>query len=174
MANYLRIFAGATGAVLLLAAGAANAHGMERVTDRVFLVRDKPGSESHFEMIVHAGCNEEAAGDCRGLSHYLEHLILNALNPERDIIAARFFPDGYSNRYTSYEHRIAARPAPPVEELKELFRFYAARLQSFHATEAEAARERSVVLQEYNYRIEHYPARKFDQRCYSKLHFTCG
>ena len=36
----------------------------ERVGERLFLVRDKPGSTTQFQMIVLAGCTDEADG-CR-------------------------------------------------------------------------------------------------------------
>jgi secreted Zn-dependent insulinase-like peptidase len=69
---------------------------VEPVSHRVFLVRDKPGTATHFWMIVNAGCNDEEGGICRGLAHYLEHLVLVGRNPEHAAIALRFFSDGYS------------------------------------------------------------------------------
>ena len=41
----------------------------ERVGERLFLVRDKAGSSTHFHMLVNAGCTDEANGECRGLAH---------------------------------------------------------------------------------------------------------
>src|SRR5262245_38297046 len=69
----------------------------ERISERVFLVRDKPGTQTHFQMIVNAGCNDEARGECRGLAHYLEHLVLVGRNPEHKDSAVRFFPGSYAN-----------------------------------------------------------------------------
>ena len=73
----------------------------ERVGDRLFLVRDKPGTPTQFQMIVAAGCLDEAGGNCRGLAHYLEHLVLVGRNPEHKDAAVRFFADGYANGTTS-------------------------------------------------------------------------
>ena len=69
----------------------------ERLGPHLYLVRDKPGTPTHFQMIVGAGCVDEAGGNCRGLAHYLEHLVLVGRNPEHKEIALRFFPDGVSN-----------------------------------------------------------------------------
>src|SRR5712691_5514106 len=73
----------------------------ERVGDRLFLVRDKPGTPTQFQMIVYAGCLDEAGGNCRGLAHYLEHLMLVGRNPEHKDAAVRFFADGYANGWTN-------------------------------------------------------------------------
>src|ERR1700704_5454276 len=73
----------------------------ERVGDRLFLVRDKPGTPTQFQMIVYAGCLDEAGGNCRGLAHYLEHLVLVGRNPEHKDIGMRLVPDGSSNGWTS-------------------------------------------------------------------------
>lgn len=131
----------------------------ERVLDRVFLVRDKPGTPMRFEMVVNAGCNDEANGDCRGLAHYLEHLILVGRNPDHEDSAFRFFADAGSNgwtnaRATAYLHTVPARPQGPAADVERLFQFYAARLKDFSVTEADAARERNVVLQEHDTRVQ--------------------
>ena len=82
----------------------------ERVGDRLFLVRDKPGTPTQFQMIVYAGCLDEAGGNCRGLAHYLEHLVLVGRNPEHKDAAVRFFADGYANGTTSPRARMVRRP----------------------------------------------------------------
>ena len=53
-----------------------------RIADNVFLVRDKPGTPLSFQMLVNAGCSDEADNQCRGLAHYLEHIVLTGRNPE--------------------------------------------------------------------------------------------
>src|SRR4051794_13570955 len=73
----------------------------ERVADRVYLVRDKPGTPTRFYMIVNAGCLDEADAQCRGLAHYLEHLVLVGRNPEHKDAAVRLFPDGTMNGWTT-------------------------------------------------------------------------
>jgi len=141
----------------------------ERVAERVFLVRDKPGTPAQFRMLVLAGCSDEADGQCKGLAHYLEHLVLVGRNPEHKEIAIRFFPDASSNgttsmRATTYIHTVPAREAGPKADLEQLFAFYAARLKDFSIREDEAARERNVVLQEHDWRVGSSPFRRFDRR----------
>jgi zinc protease len=153
---------------LAFAASAAE----ERLGERVFLVRDKPGSPAQFHMIVRAGCLDEKYGECRGLAHYLEHLVLVGRNPEHKEIALRFFPDAVSNGWTShratvYLHRMPAREEGPRADLEKLFAFYAARLKDFSISAEDAERERNVVRQEHDWRVASKPfarlARKLDR-----------
>ena len=143
----------------------------ERVAERLYLVRDRSGSPTHFQMIVGAGCADESGGKCRGLAHYLEHLVLVGRNPEHKEIALRFFPDGNSNGWTSqratvYVHTMPSREDGPRADLEKLFGFYAARLKDFAISEADAERERRVVRQEHDWRVGSKPfvrfARKLD------------
>jgi zinc protease len=141
----------------------------EQVAERIFLVRDAPGSQTQFQMIVQAGCNDEPGGQCRGLAHYLEHLVLTGRNREHTDIAVRLFPDVYSNGWTSarataYVHSLPARDGGPKADLEKLFAFYAARLNDFAIGDAEAARERNVVLQEHDWRVTSSPFRRFDRK----------
>src|SRR5437660_5434254 len=138
----------------------------ERVADRVFLVRDKPGTSTQFQMIVNAGCGDEAGGQCRGLAHYLEHLVLTGRNPEHADIAVRFFADGYANGWTNaratvFVHSFPPRQDGPKVELEKLFTFYAARLKDFSISDADALRERNVVLQEHDWRVGSRPFERF-------------
>jgi zinc protease len=144
----------------------------QRLGEHLFLVRDKPGTPTRFQMIVGAGCIDEAGGECRGLAHYLEHLILVGRNPEHKEIAQRFFPDGYSSGWTSrratvYAHTMPARAEGPRADLEKLFAFYAARLKNFTISDVDAERERNVVRQEHDWRIASKPfvvlARKLDR-----------
>ena len=143
------------------------AHAREiRVSDRVFLVRDRAGTPTEFQMIVNAGCADEANGDCRGLAHYLEHLVLVGRNPENKDVAARFFPEATSNGWTNqkatvYTHRIPARETGPKADLEKLFAFYAARLDTFSIPPDEAIRERNVVMQEHDWRASSNPFQPF-------------
>lgn len=148
---------------------AAQAAQEEQVAERIFLVRDAPGSQTQFQMIIHAGCSDEPDGQCRGLAHYLEHLVLTGRNREHADIAVRLFPDVSSNGWTSvratgYTHSVPAREGGPKADLEKLFAFYAARLRDFAITEAEAARERNVVLQEHDWRVTSSPHRRFDRK----------
>ncbi len=129
-----------------------------RISDRVFLVRDRSGAPLEFQMIVNAGCADEGEGQCRGLAHYLEHLVLVGRNPEHTSSAFRFFPDATTNGWTSqiatvYWHRMPQREEGPRADLEKIFNFYAARLRTFSIPEDEAARERNVVLQEHDWRL---------------------
>ena len=133
-----RLRGAVAGAAVLLALAAmaapVGAVQEEQVAERIFLVRDAPGSQTQFQMIVQAGCNDEPDGQCRGLAHYLEHLVLTGRNREHTDIAVRLFPDVYSNGWTSarataYVHSVPARNGGPKADLEKLFAFYAARLQ---------------------------------------------
>lgn len=143
------------------------------VWDRVYLVPDPNAGTVGFQMIVNAGCADEADGDCRGLAHYLEHLLLVGRNAEHGDNLLRFFGDGSSNGWTNsyataYTHRFPLKPDGVADSLDRLFGFYAARLKGFEIAPAEAERERNVVLQEYNLRYANNPLnwaqRQVDQR----------
>lgn len=136
----------------------------ERIADRVYLVRDKPGSATRFQMVVNAGCLDEEGEQCRGLAHYLEHVLLVGRNAEHKDMAVRMFGDGMANgwthmRGTVYVHATPARPEGPHADLERLFAFYAARLKDFAITDEDAARERNVVLQEHDWRVQSNPYR---------------
>lgn len=164
----LALAAGFLVAVACHGAERAWAAGEERVSDRVFLVRDKPDTTTQFQMIVLAGCSDEPDGQCKGLAHYLEHLVLVGRNPEHTDSAVRMFADAGANGHTSaratvYVHALPPRPGGPAAELEKLFQFYAARLQDFTISEKEAARELNVVLQEHDWRVGGSPFRRFER-----------
>ena len=97
----------------------------ERISERLFLIRDKPGTATQFQMIVRAGCLDEANGQCRGLAHYLEHLVLVGRNPEHKDAGVRLIPDGAMNgwttqRSTRYWHSAPAREAGPKADLERV------------------------------------------------------
>jgi zinc protease len=132
------------------------------VRDRVFLVPDLKAQNINFQMLVLAGCADEANGICKGIAHYLEHLVLVGRNAENKESAMRFFSDGSSNgfttsRVTAYVHQFPATAADVPDRLDRLFGFYAARLKGFEITEEDATRERNVVMQEYNWRYGSNP-----------------
>lgn len=135
---------------------------INRLSDRVIFVRDKPGSGLKFQMIINAGCLDEAGSQCRGLAHYLEHIVLVGRNPQHKDAAVRLFGDGGANGWTSeratvYVHSAPARAEGPRADLEKLFEFYAARLRDFAITDEDAARERNVVLQEHDWRVQSNP-----------------
>lgn len=166
------LFAGVAAAGVALCQPAAALE--QRVSERVFLVPDKPGTPTQFRLIVLAGCSDEDDGRCRGLAHYLEHLVLVGRNPEHKDIAMRLLPDGSSNGHTSgnatvYVHTIPPRDAGPKADLERLFAFYAARLRDFSISEAEALRERNVVLQEHDWRVASSPFRRLERKLDGEL-----
>lgn len=139
-----------------------------RLSDRLFFVKGTPGTATEFQMIVQAGCNDEAQADCRGLAHYVEHLVLVGRNSEHREAAMSMFPDATSNgwtndRATAYVHRLPPRPSGPKADLEQLFGYYAARLRNIAVTDAEAARERNVVMQEHDSRIGSSVAARFSR-----------
>src|SRR3712207_7258436 len=54
-----------------------------RVSDRVILARDERMRQAHFTLVVHAGCLDEEP-NCRGIAHYLEHLLLVGRDPRSE------------------------------------------------------------------------------------------
>jgi zinc protease len=139
------------------------AQALERlVRDRVFLVPDPKAQSINFQMLVLAGCADEAGNDCKGIAHYLEHLVLVGRNAENRESAMRFFSDGNSNGYTTsrvtgYTHQFPAAAPDVADRLDRLFGFYAARLKGFEISPEDAVRERNVVMQEYNWRYGSSP-----------------
>jgi zinc protease len=145
-------------ALLTHLAPCACAADIEQPRERVFLVRDKAAAGLHFHMMVFAGCSDEADNQCRGLAHYVEHLVLVGRNPEHAQSAVKMFPEGSANgwtnmRVTGYVHSIPAKPAGVKADLEHLFKFYAARLKGFDIAPDEALRERNIVLQEHDWRV---------------------
>jgi zinc protease len=67
-------------------------------------------------------------------------------------------------RATAYVHSMPPREAGPKADLEQLFSFYAARLRDFAITEEDAARERSVVAQEHDWRVGSSPFRRFQRQ----------
>jgi zinc protease len=115
----------------------------------LYLVRDKPGTPTQFQMIVYASCHDEADGKCRGLAHYLEHLVLVEGNPEHKDAAVRFsrtvMPSGTTSR---------VRPSTSIRPAREdgrrpILSGCSASMRrgyGFCITPEDAARERNVVL----------------------------
>ena len=139
-----------------------------RISDRVVLVRDPTMRSIQFTMVVRAGCADEPEMRCRGIAHYLEHLLLVGRNADHTETAFRFFPDGTSNGWTSdratgYIHRFPKRDTAEAD-VEKLFSFYANRLRGFEVSAQDAERERNVVLQEYNVRIASNPFAAFQSR----------
>lgn len=175
---FARQLAGAATALMLglglLLAGVAGAGAQMRLTDNVFFVPDPTARSVEFQMVVRAGCSDEANNDCRGLAHYLEHLILIGRNADNASTGLLFFADGYSNGWTSnrataYIHRFPARQGEAIADLEKLFAFYINRLQDFEVSAADAERERRVVRQEHDQRVASNPFSPFYKDLQAKL-----
>ncbi|HYF53692.1 MAG TPA: pitrilysin family protein [Salinarimonas sp.] len=139
-----------------------------RISDRVVLVRDPSMRTVQFTMVVRAGCADEPGLRCRGVAHFLEHLVAARRNADHSEAVSAFFPDGTSNAWTShratgYVHRLPRR-ASTEADLERLFGFYAGKLRGFEATPEDAARERNIVLQEYHVRVSASPFARFQAR----------
>ena len=152
-------FRTATLGVLLacLTLGRALAGVEVRVADNVFVVPDPKAKVITVWMIVKAGCRDEEAGQCRGLAHYLEHLMFLGRGAEQASAQSTFFAAGQTNaftsmRATSYYQSVPAREATIGPDLEKLFSLFAHRLRELNPPEDAARRERNVVLQEFNYR----------------------
>lgn len=128
-----------------------------RVSDNVYLVPDPKAKVITVYMIIRAGCRDEESGQCRGLAHYLEHLVFLGRKAEQDAASANLFAAGQTNAFTSmqttsYYQTLPVREGEVAADLERLVALFAGRLQKLEAPEDAALRERNVVLQEFNFR----------------------
>ncbi len=148
-------FAGA--AMALGALGSCLAGPETRIADNVFLVADAKAKAVTLWMIVRAGCRDEAGGQCRGLAHYLEHLMFLGRDGQHNAGAPAAFAAGQTNAFTSmivtsYYQSVPAREGQTADDLEKMFSIFTERLKSVDTSPQAAARERGVVMQEYNFR----------------------
>ena len=149
-------------ALLTLAATALPAAAQTRdplevkIADNVFLVPDKNAKRISGWLIVRAGCADEFNGDCRGIAHYLEHLLF--INRDADGKSkVVMFPGGSGNGWTNaittgYVQNFPSNPATDAANIDKLVAYFANLLVDVRADKDQADRERNVVLQEYNQR----------------------
>lgn len=128
-----------------------------KVADNVFVVPDPKAKVITLWMIVRAGCRDEEGGRCRGLAHYLEHLMFLGRPADREGGAVPAFAAGQTNAFTTYQITSYYQSTPVREgavagDLDRLFSLFARRLVAVEAAEDAAKREVNVVLQEYNFR----------------------
>lgn len=140
-----------------MAAPQAHAGSEIQVADNVFLAPDAKAKVVTLWMIVHAGCRDEAGGDCRGVSHYLEHLMFLGRGADHDPNQLLFFAAGQTNAFTtmlstSYYQTVPAHPDSIDKDLDRLFGLFSERLRELDPPPAAAARERNVVMREFEYR----------------------
>lgn len=136
-----------------------------RLADNVFLVPDRNARSITGWLIVLAGCADEADGQCLGIAHYLEHLLfINRDNDHRSKVA--MFADGSGNGWTShrattYFQRFPSRPESDAANLDKLIAHFAGLLTEVRVDAEQAARERNVVLQEYQQNTGRNPFARF-------------
>ena len=128
-----------------------------KVADNVFVVPDPKAKVVTLWMIARAGCRDEDGGQCRGLAHYLEHLMFLGRPADREGSPVPAFAAGQTNAFTTYQITSYYQSTPVREgavagDLDRLFSLFARRLVAVDAAEDAAKREINVVLQEYNYR----------------------
>lgn len=159
----------------ILASSLSAARAQIQINDHVSLVEDPQANFIDFQMVVRAGCADEAGG-CRGIAHYLEHLILAGRDGRGESNTLPTFPGMVSNgwtttRATAYTHRVPLTGQDPKSALERLFRFYVARLQPFEIPKVIEERERQIVLQEYDWRLGSSPVapmlRRIDQQLFA-------
>ena len=159
----------------LLAATASAIAGPEvSIADNVFLVPDANAKAITLTMIIGAGCSDEPHGVCKGISHYLEHLLFLGRNPDHKAVASSFFRDGIANGSTShlatiYWDQFPARAETEAADLDKLFKYFTERLTGFEVSDSEAARERNIVLQEYRWRIASRASARFQTMMNARL-----
>jgi zinc protease len=161
-------------ALLALLAVPANAGPEVRIADNVFLVPDANAKAITLTMVIGAGCSDEPHGVCKGISHYLEHLLFLGRNPDHKAVAIAFFRDGAANGATShlttvYWDQFPVRAETEAADLDKLFRYFTERLDGFEVSDSEAARERNVVLQEYRWRVASRASARFQTLLNAKL-----
>jgi zinc protease len=137
--------------------------------DNVFVIPDKNAKRITGWMIVRAGCADEFDGDCRGIAHYLEHLLF--INRDADHKSkVSMFPGGSGNGVTSQITTYYLQSFPATgggtgagdsANVDKLMSYFAGMLVDVRATEEQAARERNVVVQEIESRTARTPLARF-------------
>ncbi len=136
-----------------------------KVADNVFVVPDQNAKRVTAWLIVRAGCADEYDGDCRGIAHYLEHLLF--INRDADHKSkVAMFPGGTGNGVTNslttyYVQSFPAGSPNDAINLDKLIGHFAGLLVDVRATDDQAKRERNVVVQEVEGRISRNPQARF-------------
>ena len=136
-----------------------------KIGSNVFLIPDPAARSITGWLVVLAGCADEAEGKCVGIAHYLEHLLfINRDEEHRSKVA--LFADGTGNgwtthRTTTYFQRFPARPETNRANLDKLVAYFAGLLTDVKVDAAQAARERNIVLQEYQQNTGRNPFARF-------------
>jgi zinc protease len=138
-----------------------------RLADNVFVVPDKYAKTVTGWVVIRAGCADEAE-TCQGVAHYLEHLLF--INRDADHKSkVALFPAGNGNGWTShtgtgYIQSFPVQAATKAASLDKLVAYLAGLLQDVRADEAQASRERNIVLQEHLSRVGNSAQARFGQK----------
>jgi zinc protease len=169
MAKMTRVFAALAllcGATVPLAAQTPAAPEIQ-LADNVFVVPDKYAKSITGWVVIRAGCADEAE-TCQGIAHYLEHLLFINRDAEHKSKVA-LFPAGNGNGWTShtgtgYIQSFPVQAATKAANLDKLVGYLAGLLQDVRADEAQADRERNIVLQEHLQRQGNSAQARFGQK----------
>jgi zinc protease len=126
-----------------------------RVSDNVFVIPDPKATDVTGWMIVAAGCADEDGGQCRGIAHYLEHLLLIGRGPAHNAGSIAVVPGGSGNAWTTHRsttffQKFPSKGSADNENLAAMVKYFGRTLDRLAVDSAAANRERDVVLQEFN------------------------
>ena len=154
-----------------------------RLADNVFVVPDKTAKSVTGWLIVKAGCADEApdrisgdpakGADCRGIAHYLEHLLfINRDADHKSKVSA--FVGGSGNGATNmkstwYTQRFPSNPATDLEQTEKLIAYLSGQLVDVKSDPDQAGRERNIVMQEYLQNWARNPATRFRSKLNAAL-----
>jgi zinc protease len=168
----------------VLAADTSTVAGPEvRLADNVFVVPDKTAKSVTGWLIVKAGCADEAPdpakgdpakeADCRGIAHYLEHLLfINRDADHKSKVSA--FASGSGNGATNmkstwYTQRFPSNPATDLEQTEKLIAYLSGQLVDVKSDPNQAERERNIVMQEHLQNWARNPATRFRSKLNAAL-----
>jgi zinc protease len=143
--------------VLVPLLGVADAVALnEKLSNGVTLqtVHPADATDVAIRLLVPAGGRDDPRGR-EGLAHYVEHLVATdpgPLSPVSSNGTLRLSAHGYANAYTLRTATVYVMNVGP-ESLESALGLLAERLSRLEASDAVAARERSIVQQEYFFRF---------------------
>lgn len=131
---------------------------------QVVVVEDNRAPVVQHMVWYRAGSADEPVGSS-GVAHYLEHLLFKATDnmAEGELSATVSANGGRDNAFTSYDYtayyqRVAA------DRLELMMRMESDRMRNIRFTDADAATEREVVIEERNQRTENNPRALFSEQ----------
>lgn len=132
---------------------------------RVYVIADPNAAHTQVWMIVGAGCRDEP-GHCHGLAHYLEHLVFLGREEDRGAAAAALSLGSEGNANTTstrtlYWRQFPRRAEGSESDVEKQLQIYAQEIAELKVPPEEAARERNIVLREYDWRFATFVERRF-------------